>query len=309
MHVHRTKQAAHFTVLPNGALQDDGLSFGARGLLGFLLSLPDGTPMSIRVLAETQKGGRQSIAAALRELASAGYYLVKRIKQGNGRIISETYVFDTPQPEPGNPASGSPEVREGDAGGAGHHPQKNGKKEPTTPLPPAEAVEAVDEPESVPEPASVPEPEPELDLGPAAAFLHGLGRSEPRLRLGIPEALKLAPLAAAWFADGATRSELHHALTSGLPVTVTAPAGLLKHRLVQKRPPAATLRPDPAPTTAPVRHECSRCDRPVPRMGLCRLCAAEGGPTSPPPATEGTVRGAALVRAALRGLSLPALPA
>ncbi|WP_042408287.1 hypothetical protein [Streptacidiphilus carbonis] len=319
MHVHRTNQHADFTVLANCALQNKTLSFRARGLLGYLLSRPDGAQEDCRRLAEEHPEGRRGVADALNELKAAGYYFVVTWKSRDGRFCTETHVYDTPQQQA--PAPGPGERPEG---GAGAKPVKNREKETT---PRGDAVNEDrgdrdddgdggddgdghdhDDHDDEPPPPSPPVAEPSTALSGAAALLHRIVRGEPRLRLGVPEAAKLAPLVAEWLADGATEAELRAALTTGLPRVILAPVGLLKHRLIHKRPPARVPeQPDPvAVTPVPRRHECDDCRAPLPAPGLCRACAAPDVPAPPNPAVAATRRGAAVVRAALRGITVPA---
>src|SRR5438445_11138628 len=114
MHVHRTARVRFFTTLGNEVLRDNRLSFCARGILGHLLSLPDGQRGDIRTLAERTPEGRERVACALRELERFGYLkrAVRRTPQG--RLYTEVDVFDTPggpfsqvPPETGSPGSGS----------------------------------------------------------------------------------------------------------------------------------------------------------------------------------------------------------
>jgi hypothetical protein len=115
---HRRRQ--HFTVLPNLVLRDHRLSFRATGLLGYLLSLRDGTPIDSTSLGEQRPEGRDAIQTAFRELRSAGYVAQRKEQQPNGRWITVTEITDEPEtgfqapdtenpfPEPGKPRPGKP---------------------------------------------------------------------------------------------------------------------------------------------------------------------------------------------------------
>ncbi|TDU05537.1 hypothetical protein EDD99_4055 [Streptomyces sp. 846.5] len=295
MHIHRSRHTHGFTVLSNTTLQDRRLSYTARGLLADLLSRPDGWREDGRQMADRSPQGRGAVGKALRELAEFGYYLVEKVRQDDGTIVSVSHVWDTPQqvaPAPTRPNSGPAGAGIPDA-----LPVKNREKEPT--LPPKAETEREQPQSGGGEPSAV-------------ALLFRVLRPEPRLRLGIPEAASLAPLVAQWLERGCTEQDLAQALLPGLPAQVHSVVAFLRDRLVRKLPPV----PPPAtpPATPPVSalarlHECGKCSDPVPRAGVCRACAglgvravAVGG------GAAATARGAARVRAAMRPSANP-LPA
>ena len=284
MHVHRSAHTRAFIVLPNALLQDRRLTYTARGLLADLLSRPDGWREDGRQMADRSPQGRGAVARALKELAGFGYYRVEKVRQEDGTILSVAHAWDTPQqvaPAPNRPGSGPAGVGFPDA-----LPIKEREKEPPA-LPPE----------------ADPQPQPRsggAELS-AVALLFRVIRPEPRLRLGVPEAASLAPLVAQWLERGCTQQDLAQALLPGLPTRVHSAVAILRSRLLRKLPPA------PPPVAAALRrHECGKCGDPVPRAGICRACAglgvravAVGG------GAAATVRGAAIVRAALRPAADP----
>ncbi|WP_052709314.1 hypothetical protein [Streptomyces sp. NRRL S-495] len=280
MRVHRSAHVRNFTVLPNAVLQYRRLSYTARGLLADLLSRPDGWREDGRHMADTSPQGRGAIRKALKELAEAGFYRVERIRMPDGTIITETHVYDTPQPTaPGvtRPVSGA-----ATAGGTDVL-VKDLVQETSLP---AEQEETAQQPMTV----------PDEQVREAVATLFRVIRPEPRLRLGQAEAEELAPLVARWLERGATQADLAHALLPGLPTPVHSAAAVLRHRLERKMPPV-----QPVVRLAPARYaECAQCHDPVPRPGICRPCAGLGERT-PAPGGDGTVArsGAARAREAL----------
>lgn len=93
-----------WTSIPNAALENETLSFRARGLLAYLLSRPDGWETDSERLARAGKEGREAVRTALNELVGAGY-LVRRKSQGErGRWRTDTFVYD----EPVTPPAGVP---------------------------------------------------------------------------------------------------------------------------------------------------------------------------------------------------------
>lgn len=67
------RAADHFTIISNGALRDERLSWKARGLLAYLLSMDTGWNTSVRRLAEVGPDGTTSVESALKELEECGY--------------------------------------------------------------------------------------------------------------------------------------------------------------------------------------------------------------------------------------------
>ncbi|MFJ3707340.1 helix-turn-helix domain-containing protein [Streptomyces sp. NPDC090053] len=99
MRIHLSARTRAFTVLGNEVLRDRRLSFTARGILAYLLSLPDGAREDVRTLADRNPGlGRRGVANALDELVELGYYIRRTVKDaGTGQVRTETYLFDAPQ--------------------------------------------------------------------------------------------------------------------------------------------------------------------------------------------------------------------
>lgn len=67
------RAADHFTIISNSALRDERLSWKARGLLAYLLSMETGWQTSVRRLATVAPDGKSAVETALAELQAAGY--------------------------------------------------------------------------------------------------------------------------------------------------------------------------------------------------------------------------------------------
>jgi hypothetical protein len=117
----RHRRRSNFTVLPCKTIRDSRLSFRATGLLAFLLSLPDGTPVSSTKLGVDRPEGRDAIQTAFRELRTAGYVAQHKEQLPDGRWVTVTEITDEPPetgfqvpetenpfPEPGKPVSAEP---------------------------------------------------------------------------------------------------------------------------------------------------------------------------------------------------------
>ncbi|MEY9845241.1 hypothetical protein ABH940_002311 [Streptacidiphilus sp. BW17] len=318
MQIHRTPHMRGFTTLPNYLLQDRRLSYRARGVLGDLLSRPDGWREDGRTMADSCIEGRGAVAKALRELKAAGYYRVETIRKPDCSLISVSHAYDTPQPPlPGTKKAGSGRRTSGDADGQSKNQGKN--QIPSLPCPEAGPASNDTDPSSptggvTAPPEPTPPPAPAKDVPPevreAVATLFRVLRPEPRLRLGEREARSLAPLVAEWLARGSTEGDLTIALLPCLPVPLHSPVALLRDRLTRKLPPMPEAAPEITPERSAVPPECEDCGKPVCNPGLCRACAGLPAPPSRVAfALPAAARGAALARAALRGVSPVAVAA
>lgn len=98
MKITRARRRQNFTVIPNEAIDDERMSFRARGLLAYLLSRPDGWTTSAERLASVATEGRDAVRTALREIEDAGY-LRRTVSRVGGRFASDWQVVDEPERE------------------------------------------------------------------------------------------------------------------------------------------------------------------------------------------------------------------
>lgn len=93
------RPADRFAQISNSALQDASLSFRARGVLAFLLSLRPGARITVEEIAARGSEGRDAIRAALRELERTGspYLIRRRHRDGRGNWVWDQYVYDDPR--------------------------------------------------------------------------------------------------------------------------------------------------------------------------------------------------------------------
>ncbi|MFI6210208.1 helix-turn-helix domain-containing protein [Streptomyces sp. NPDC051041] len=284
----RAYQPDNYTIVGNHLLQHRELSLTAIGLATHILSLPEGSPVDIRTLAEHFAEGRDRIAFALRELEAHGYLERVRERTETGRLFTRTYAHHVPGRASGTagpPASGrvaAPRVR--DLGPAAR--------------PPADGRETPQEDGRPEAPAAPPDP-PEGDARRgrhherAVTLLAGLRRTDERLTLSHRDVHRLAPAVTAWFDGGATAAAVHRALTTGLPPDIQNPARLLAYRLQERLPPplpprsapASSAAPDDAAARRPLPFQtCDGCERAfrAAHPGRCRDCRS-GPPTAAEP--------------------------
>lgn len=104
LRIHRTKHTERYVILPHYITRDQGLSFCARGLLAYLLSLPDGWNVSTDQLGTASHESRTAVRRAMQELRDAGFVQVRTERDAGGHLRSHLDVADTAR---GQGASGT----------------------------------------------------------------------------------------------------------------------------------------------------------------------------------------------------------
>lgn len=100
MSTFRVNKNVNYTVMSNHHLQDKRLSLKAKGLLSYMLSLPDDWDYSLKGLTIGCKDGIDSVRSAVHELEDGGYLCRSKVRDSRGRIIDYNYeVFELPQKE------------------------------------------------------------------------------------------------------------------------------------------------------------------------------------------------------------------
>ena len=107
MSIIRAARKSQFYSLPTATIDDDRLSWEARGLLVYLLSKPDHWKVQVKDLMNRTKNaigrsaGRDKVYTIINELRAAGY-LVRFFKREDGDFSGVEYeIFDTPDLEAG----------------------------------------------------------------------------------------------------------------------------------------------------------------------------------------------------------------
>lgn len=86
----------HFVMIANHVVRDGRLSFKARGILTYLLSMPDNWKISATNLAKVGGCGRDAIESGLKELEDAGYIKRWYHRGQDGKYVHDSIVYDTP---------------------------------------------------------------------------------------------------------------------------------------------------------------------------------------------------------------------
>ncbi|MFJ4473261.1 hypothetical protein ACIP2X_38005 [Streptomyces sp. NPDC089424] len=99
------KKERGFVIIDNALAQNNRLSFGARGLAEYLLSLPPGARVDIRSLAADNPEGRDAIASYMNELETERYLVRTRTQGERGRFETKTTIYEEPQDPSSLPTS------------------------------------------------------------------------------------------------------------------------------------------------------------------------------------------------------------
>jgi hypothetical protein len=87
----------NFTIVPNGLIADDRLSWETRGLLVYLLSKPDHWQVNTKHLTGAGPGGVDRIRRMINEAIDVGYMVRRRLRNERGVYSGdEVVVYDAP---------------------------------------------------------------------------------------------------------------------------------------------------------------------------------------------------------------------
>lgn len=95
MIVNRAEKRGNFTTIDNGYLNDEELSFKAKGILTYLLSLPDDWVVHIEQIVTKSKDGIASFRTGLSELIDKGYLKRYPVKEDDLIIRWETEINES----------------------------------------------------------------------------------------------------------------------------------------------------------------------------------------------------------------------
>ncbi len=101
--IFRVEKVKDYTVMSNYHLKDNNLTLKSKGLLSWILSLPDDWDYSLAGIVKCCKEGETAVKAALKELQKYGYIqIIKHSPNGeNNHIHYEYRVFERPCQEGG----------------------------------------------------------------------------------------------------------------------------------------------------------------------------------------------------------------
>ena len=97
MEVIRVIKNKNYTTISNGVFKNEGISLKAKGLMGYLLSLPSDWDLSINGIVSVSKEGRTAIRNVFTELINAGYIERKQIRNKGKFVGYDYFVFEQPK--------------------------------------------------------------------------------------------------------------------------------------------------------------------------------------------------------------------
>ena len=113
MIIRAPRPKANYTVISNELIRDTRLGWRARGLLVYLLSMPDNWRTTTAHLAAQGPDGIHAVRSAMSELEQYGF--IRRVKQqdATGRWRTSTLVYDQPVDNPGDKYLTFPQPKSG----------------------------------------------------------------------------------------------------------------------------------------------------------------------------------------------------
>ncbi|WP_410973770.1 DnaD domain-containing protein [Bacillus paranthracis] len=96
----RVNKDKSYTTINNTGLKDTRLSWKAKGILAYILTLPDDWIFYMEEVTKHSKDGIASLKAGMKELKECGYVKRFPIKGEDGKISKwETIIYEVPQVE------------------------------------------------------------------------------------------------------------------------------------------------------------------------------------------------------------------
>ena len=99
-YIFRNKVEENFTVLRNSCIRDKELTWEARGLLHYLLSMPEDWEVSKQdIISKSPSASDYAVGRILKELERAGYIFRNKYRNYKGQWVWVTLVYDVPMEE------------------------------------------------------------------------------------------------------------------------------------------------------------------------------------------------------------------
>ncbi len=96
MSVFKIEKTRNYTVMSNYHLKDKNLSYKAKGLLSFMLSLPDDWDYSLAGLCAISKESRDGIRSILKELQKYHYVKIEKVRGEKGHFEYNYLIYEIP---------------------------------------------------------------------------------------------------------------------------------------------------------------------------------------------------------------------
>ncbi|PFW31866.1 replication protein [Bacillus cereus] len=93
----RVNKSKNYTTINNTGLRDERLSWKAKGILAYILSLPDDWVFYMEEISTHAKDGIDSLRVGMKELKKYGYVRRFPVKNEKGKITNwETIIYEVP---------------------------------------------------------------------------------------------------------------------------------------------------------------------------------------------------------------------
>ena len=96
MSVFKIEKTKDYTVMSNYHLRDRNLSYKAKGLLSFMLSLPENWDYSLAGLCSISKESRDGIRSILKELQEHHYVEIEKVRGDKGYFEYNYLIYEIP---------------------------------------------------------------------------------------------------------------------------------------------------------------------------------------------------------------------
>ncbi len=96
MSVFKIEKTRNYTVMSNYHLKDKNLSYKAKGLLSFMLSLPEDWDYSLSGLCAISKESRDGIRSILKELQKYHYVKIEKVRGKKGNFEYNYLIYEIP---------------------------------------------------------------------------------------------------------------------------------------------------------------------------------------------------------------------
>lgn len=97
MSIFKIEKNKNYTVMSNYHLRDRNLSYKAKGMLSFMLSLPEDWDYSLKGLCVISKESRDGIRSILNELKENHYLEIEQVRNDKGMFEYNYLIFEKPE--------------------------------------------------------------------------------------------------------------------------------------------------------------------------------------------------------------------
>lgn len=109
MPVFKINHQTGYTVMSNYHLRDKNLSYKAKGLLSFMLTLPKDWDYSVNGLVKLSKEGLKAVRSMLKELEENNYLIREKVRDEYGKFDYEYNIYEKPYSHFGHVDKGNAE--------------------------------------------------------------------------------------------------------------------------------------------------------------------------------------------------------